>query len=100
MADFAVKHPKELEFLEFHHHASYLDPESVATEQQIFAFGLQVVEAAQAAQALKKVPAALLLEFANGAFLGVFRAAVAGRLPLTRETFMVAEQCAWEAVRA
>jgi AcrR family transcriptional regulator len=100
MADFAVAHPKELAFLEFHHHASYLDAESVATEQQLFGFGVMVVEQAQAAQALKQVPAALLLEFANGAFLGVFRAGVAGRVPLTRETFMIAEQCAWEAVRA
>jgi AcrR family transcriptional regulator len=101
MAEFAVAHPKELTFLEFHHHASYLDAQSVATERQIFGFGVTVVEQAQAAQALKSgIPAALLLEFANGAFLGVFRAAVAGRLPLTKETFMLAEQCAWEAVRA
>ncbi len=100
MADFAVSHPKELAFLEFHHHASYLDAQSVATERQIFEFGVMVVEQAQAAQALKAVPAALLLEFANGAFLGVFRAGVAGRVPLTKETFMLAEQCAWEAVRA
>lgn len=100
MADFAVAHPKELAFLEFHHHASYLDAESVATERQIFEFGVTVVQQAQAAQALKPVPAPLLLEFANGAFLGVFRAGVAGRVPLTKETFMLAEQCAWEAVRA
>jgi len=100
MAEFAIANPKVLAFLEFHHHASYLDAESIATQQQVFAFGVRVVEAAQAAQALKPIPAALLLEFANGAFLGVFRAATAGRLPLTKETFMLAEQCAWEAVRA
>ncbi len=101
MADFAVAHPKELTFLEFHHHASYLDAQSVATERQIFEFGVQVVEQAQAGQALKRgIPAALLMEFANGAFLGVFKAGVAGRVPLTKETFMLAEQCAWEAVRA
>jgi AcrR family transcriptional regulator len=100
MAEFAVKHPKELAFLEFHHHASYLDAESVATERQIFEFGCNVVREAQAAEALKPLPAGLLLEFANGAFLGVFRAGVAGRVPLTKETFKRAEQCAWEAVRA
>jgi TetR/AcrR family transcriptional regulator, repressor of fatR-cypB operon len=100
MADFAITHPRELAFLEFHHHASYLDAESRATEQQVFDFGVQVVQAAQAAQALRPVPAPLLLEFANGAFLGVFRAGLAGRVPLTKETFMLAESCAWEAVRA
>ena len=100
MAEFAIAHPKELSFLEFHHHASYLDAESVATERQVFDFGVKVVEMAQALQALKPIPAPLLLEFANGAFLGVFRAGLAGRAPLTKETFMLAEQCAWEAVRA
>lgn len=100
MADFALAHPKELAFLEFHHHASYLDAESVASERQIFDFGVHVVQQAQAAQGLKDVPAPLLLEFANGAFLGVFRAGLAGRVPLNKETFMLAERCAWEAVRA
>ena len=100
MAEFAVAHPKELAFLEFHHHGSYLDAESVAVERQVFDFGVGVVQLAQAAQALKQVPAPLLLEFANGAFLGVFRAGVAGRVPLTLDTFILAEQCAWEAVRA
>jgi AcrR family transcriptional regulator len=100
MADFAIAHPKELTFLEFHHHSSYLDAESKATEQRVFEFGVQVVQMAQAAQALKPLPPALLMEFANGAFLGVFRAGIAGRVPLTKETFMQAEQCAWEAVRA
>jgi len=100
MAEFAIKYPKELTFLEFHHHGSYLDAESVATERQVFDFGVGVVMQAQAAQGLKDIPAALLLELCNGAFLGVFRAGVAGRVPLTKETFMLAERCAWEAVRA
>jgi TetR/AcrR family transcriptional regulator, repressor of fatR-cypB operon len=100
MAEFAIAHPKELAFLEFHHHASYLDAESKATEQRIFDFGVQVVQMAQMAQALKAMPPALLMELANGAFLGVFRAGVAGRVPLTKETFLLAEQCCWEAVRA
>jgi AcrR family transcriptional regulator len=100
MADFAIAHPKELTFLEFHHHASYLDAQSVQTERHIFEFGVAAVRQAQAAQALKPIQPALLLELANGAFLGVFRAGVAGRVPLTKETFVTAERCAWEAVRA
>ena len=100
MADFAVAHPKELAFLELHHHASYLDEHSRATERAIFEQGALIVQAAQAAQVLKPVPAPLLLEFLTGAFLGVFRAALAGRVPLTRETFTQAEACAWEAVRS
>lgn len=100
MADFAIAHPAELAFLELHHHSSYLDEESQGIENRVIEFGIATVEQAQAAQALKSLPAGLLMELVNGAFLGVFRACVAGRLPLTRETLMQAEQCCWEAVRA
>jgi hypothetical protein len=55
---------------------------------------------AQASQALKPLAPTLLMEFAIGAFRGVFRGAMSGQLPLTRETFVQAEQCGWEAVRA
>ena len=40
------------------------------------------------------------MELSNGAFLGVFRAGVEGRLELTKGMYMVAEQCCWEAIRA
>jgi AcrR family transcriptional regulator len=100
MADFAISHPKEFAFLELHHHASYLDAESMAIEHQLVGFGVEMVKRAQAAQALKTLPAELLIEFANGAFIGVFRGALEGRLPLNRETLLAAEQCCWEAIRA
>jgi AcrR family transcriptional regulator len=100
MAVFAVAHPKEFAFIELHQHGSYLDPESRAVEHQIVDLGVQMVLRAQEGHALKGLPPALLMEFAIGAFTGVFRAAMEGRLPLTKETFMLAEQCGWEAVRA
>jgi len=100
MADFAVEHPRELAFLELHHHGSYLDEDSHQIERHTLAFGVAMVERAQAAQAIKALPAALLVELVNGAFLGVFRAAVEGRLPLDKATLMAAEPCCWEAIRA
>jgi AcrR family transcriptional regulator len=100
MADFAVAHPKELAFLELHHHGSYLDAESKRIENQVIDFGVEMVRRAQAEQAIKPLPAELLVEFGNGAFLGVFRAALEGRLPLSKATLMDAERCCWEAVRA
>jgi len=100
MADFALAHPRELEFLELHHHRSYLDDESRATESQVFDFGIAMVRKAQAEQALRPLDPALLMSFANGAFLGVFRQGIAKRVPLTKESFMAAEQCCWEAIRA
>lgn len=100
MADFALAHRRELSFLELHHHGSYLDKKSLAIEHGIIEFGVMVVRRAQAAQAIKKGDPMLLIELANGAFLGIFRAAIEGRLKLTKEMFMEAEQCCWEAIRA
>jgi TetR/AcrR family transcriptional regulator, repressor of fatR-cypB operon len=100
MAEYAVKHPREFAFLELHHHSSYLDAESVALENQVVEFGATVIKAAQDAQVLKPLPPALLMEFANGAFIGVFRAGMTGRIPLTLDTFLTAERCGWEAIRA
>jgi AcrR family transcriptional regulator len=100
MADFAIEHPKELAFLELHHHGSYLDDESRRIENQTVDFGVEMVKRAQAEQAIKPLDPAMLVELANGAFLGVFRGAREGKLPLTKATLMDAERCCWEAVRA
>jgi TetR/AcrR family transcriptional regulator, repressor of fatR-cypB operon len=100
MAEFALTHKNELAFLELHHHSSYLDEESRAIENRVVEFGVAMIERAQAVQALKPLSPELLMELVNGAFLGVFRGAIEGRLPLSRETLMHAEQCCWEAVRA
>jgi AcrR family transcriptional regulator len=100
MADFAIAHPKAFAFIELHQHGTYLDETSKAIEHSTVDFGVQMVIRAQQAQALKPLAPALLMEFAIGAFHGVFRGAMNGSLPLTKETFMLAEQCGWEAVRA
>ena len=100
MADFALKYPKELAFLELHHHGSYLDEESRRIENTTLDFGIEMVKRAQADEAIKPLDAVVLVELANGAFLGVFRAGLEGRVPLTKQTLMDAERCCWEAVRA
>ncbi len=100
MADFALAHTKELAFLELHHHGSYLDEESHAIENGVIEFAVAMVERAQAAQAIKPLPA----RFLDGARQRRLSRRVPrvrqGRLPLTHETLMQAEQCCWEAVRA
>ncbi len=95
-----MDHPKEFAFIELHQHGAYLDAMSRAIENQTVDFGVQMVVRAQASHALKPLAPTLLMEFAIGAFRGVFRGAVTGRLLLTKQTFMQAEQCGWEAVRA
>jgi AcrR family transcriptional regulator len=100
MANFALEHPRGFAFVEIHQHGVYLDAVSRGIENQILDFGVQMVIRAQERHALKPLAPNLLMEFAIGAFRGVFNAATNGRLPLTRETFVLAEQCCWEAVRA
>ena len=100
MADFALAHPRELSFLELHHHGSYLDKKSLAIEHGIIEFGVAMVTHAQEKQAIKKGDPLLMMELVNGAFLGIFRATVEGRLKLTKREYMVAEQLCWEAIRA
>jgi len=100
MADFALAHPAELSFLELHHHGSYLDKNSLAIEHGITEFGVMMVRRAQEAQAIKPGDPMVLIELANGAFLGLFRAAMEKRLKLSKEMFRFAEQCCWEAIRA
>jgi AcrR family transcriptional regulator len=100
MAEFALAHPLELAFIELHHHGSYLDDDSRLLENRTIDFGIEMVKRAQAAEAIKPLDPAMLVELANGAFLGVFRAGLEGRIPLDKPTLMAAERCCWEAVRA
>jgi len=100
MAEFALAHPREFAFLELHYHGAYLDQESNAMEAHLLEFAAAMIKKAQAEQALKQQPHEVLLAFSNGAFIGLFRASVEGRVELTMELLMAAEQCCWEAIRA
>jgi AcrR family transcriptional regulator len=99
MAEFALAHRREFAFLELHHHSSYLDEESNAMEKQLNEFSGMMIRRAQGEQALKEMDPELLRAFAEGAFIGVFRAGLEKRVPLTIATLMAAEQLCWEAVR-
>ena len=101
MADFALAHPRELSFLELHHHGSYLDKQSLAIEHGIIEFGVVMVRRAQEAQAIKKVGSAA----AHGArstapSSASFARAWRGASMLDKTVYMIAEQCCWEAIRA
>lgn len=100
MAKFAVENPKPFIFLELHHHAPYLDAESVALEQRMLELFTNVVVAAQARGELKAGPPQLLMSLVMGAFVGVIRSCVEVSTPLGDADWALAEQCMWEAIRA
>jgi AcrR family transcriptional regulator len=100
MAKFALAHPKAFAFLELHHHAPYLDQESTALDLSLKQFGVMFVTAAQRAGAVKQMEPMLLMELIFGAFNGMFRSHVEGRIVLDDAKLVAAEAACWDAVRA
>ena len=98
MTEFALAHPSAFEFLEFHHHRSYLDAESLAMENRLKDFTAMALAQAQARGELKPGPTRLLMELVFGAFIGLMRAHADGRLELTPENRAMAEQACWDAI--
>ena len=98
MAKFALANPKAFAFLELHHHQAYLDKESQALDQSLKNFGVVFVSAAQKAGVVKAVPPMLLMELVFGAFNGMFRAHVEGRITLDDDAVRAAEEACWDAV--
>jgi TetR/AcrR family transcriptional regulator, repressor of fatR-cypB operon len=100
MARYATDHTKSFVFLELHHHARYLDAESVALEQRMLALFEGVIVSQQVRGELKKTSPRLLMALVMGAFVGVIRNCVEMSEPLTEAAWLTAEQCMWEAIRA
>jgi TetR/AcrR family transcriptional regulator, repressor of fatR-cypB operon len=100
MARFSIANTEALLFMEFHHHADYLDDESRALEQRMMALFAQVVVAAQTRGELKEAPPRLLMSIVIGGFVGVVRCARDEGHSLTEARWELAEQCMWEAIRA
>ena len=100
MAKLAVENPDPFIFLELHHHASYLDAESLALEHRMTELFTNVVVAAQVRGELKAGPPSLLMSIVMGAFTGVIRNCVGSSAPLGDADWALAEQCVWEAIRA
>jgi AcrR family transcriptional regulator len=100
MAKFAVDNEKSFVFLELHHHARYLDAESHAMERRMLDLFANVLVAAQARGEIKAAPPRLLMGLVMGAFIGVIRSCVEVDAKLGELDWKLAEQCAWEAIRA
>ena len=98
MIDFAREEPDAFAFIELHNHASYLDAESKAVDQQLKAFAGGVIELAQINGLLKPLDPTLLMELVFGSFVGMMRAHWEGRIELTDAVIAAAEQACWDTV--
>lgn len=99
MVDFARDNPRAYAFLELHHHARYLDPESLILENRLLDLGMDVIKGWQAMGHVKEGPVELIFAVLYGAFSGVFKAVQLRALTLNDDVMDQAERCVWEAIR-
>jgi AcrR family transcriptional regulator len=98
MVAFACAEPRAFAFLELHHHASYLDSESLAIDRSIKDFARGVIARAQQDGLVKPIDANVLMELVFGAFVGMMRAHWEGRIALGEDVLRGAEQACWDAI--
>jgi hypothetical protein len=88
-----------LMFLEFHHHAPYLDDESRRLCNQILGEFLQFFEVCRKAQITKEASPEILMAMVIGAFNATEKAFMAGEIESTSENEALVEELCWEAIR-
>ena len=98
LAQFALSNPEAYSFLEFHHHASYLDAANKALDAGLKQFAAAIVGQAQVAGIVKPLDPLLLMELVFGAFNGMMRAHFEGRVVLDAERIAAAEAACWDGI--
>lgn len=98
-AAYTQRSPIATRFLELHHHAAYLDAESLELENNSQRMFEQALSDWTQQQAVKNLPPALLVAIVWGVFTGLIRAYDEQRLELDSELLGQAEQACWEAIR-
>lgn len=96
---FAADHPRAIAFLETHHHAAYIDDESLALSAQIEAQSTAFVRASQATGDIRDVDPGTLLALVMGAFTGLVRQAGAEGLRYDDATVRQTEEIMWSAIK-
>lgn len=98
LVTFARNDPMGFQFLEMHHHATYLDPTSLDLERRSLEPLAHLVEHSAAAEIMKPMPAAALMSIVWGAFVRLIKTEQEGHLELTDEILEQAEQACWDAI--
>jgi AcrR family transcriptional regulator len=100
LAAFVIDSPHAFRFLELHHHAPYLDQDSLAIERQLTDLARTAFEQFQREQVVKDWPPNILMGLVHGAFVGFVKACDQGLVEMSPESVLIAEQCIWEAIRS
>jgi AcrR family transcriptional regulator len=100
MCAYVDANAKAYAFLEFHHHAAYLDAASRQAEAQIYMMAETFVRSAQQRGILRLGPPGVLLSLVHGAFVGLVRGRAEGRVGWTDAELQCAENACWDLVAA
>jgi len=100
MASFERDYSAAFAFLEFHHHAGYLDEKSRALHDQAMQFVFGFVESARAEGALNDLSAQAMVAMVFGAFTGLVRERELGNLEWGAALLEETEDALWSAVAA
>lgn len=95
---FARRHPDAFAFLEHHHHADYLDAESLKLERESLAPILHFMDEGKCQGELKALPSEVLVAIVWSVAAGLVKAAALGHVRFTDELVADAEVCAWDAI--
>lgn len=96
---YALENPRALQFLELHHHGSYLDETSRAMERELLGRSKALVDGAISQQILKPLPGELLMAIVWGSFRALVQGGAEGLVRFDDAMIAQAEACLWEAIR-
>jgi AcrR family transcriptional regulator len=97
---FGATHPRAIAFLETHHHAPYLDEESVALGARIESETHAFVRAAQSSGAIRDTDPATVVALVMGAFGGLVKRAGPAGLREDDPLAATTEEMMWSALSA
>jgi TetR/AcrR family transcriptional regulator, repressor of fatR-cypB operon len=97
---FAAEHPREFAFLETHHHAPYLDAESLQAGAGIMDGARALVRRGQREGSVRRVDADMLIAMVFGAFTGLVKSAGDRGVAASKKAIEDTEACVWAMLRA
>ncbi|MEZ4376279.1 MAG: TetR/AcrR family transcriptional regulator [Polyangiaceae bacterium] len=100
VVEYARTHGDELAFLELHHHAAYLDQESLALEATSLDAFASFFELQSIREEMKPLPGKVLMVIVWGILAQLFKTYRLGHLPWSDALIVEAEAAAWDAVAA
>lgn len=100
LANMAAADPIALHFLELQHHEEYLDEDSRALSDKVFATAADFIREGQDAGAIRAADPSIGIALVFGAFIGLFKESCKGRYQLCSPTVVEAGECAWRMIAA